>query len=131
MVEALLEFAIALGFFVFALEFFERGHQRFGNVAAAVDAETAGGFGHLAEFCPCCFGLDGRVARRSLNRRGRHRQFASSIARTARIKARTFLMIFLARLRSTPEETSTPQGCSSGSPPAHCPDASRRRRSAC
>src|SRR5208282_3330772 len=43
LVEALLKFAIVLGFFVFALQFVERGHQRFRNVAASVDAETAGG----------------------------------------------------------------------------------------
>src|ERR1019366_9939641 len=46
-IETLLEFAIALGLFVFALEFLERGHQRFRNIAAAVDAEAAGDAGGL------------------------------------------------------------------------------------
>src|SRR5208283_449788 len=101
LVEALLEFAIALCFIVCALQFFERRHQRLRNVAPAVNAETAG---------------HGGFWRRQLVRgllgcgSGRHRQLASSMARTARTKARTFRGSLLPGACSTPEETSTPHG---------------------
>src|SRR5215471_13914088 len=39
-IEALLELPIALGLFVFALQFLERGHQSLGNVASAVAPEA-------------------------------------------------------------------------------------------
>src|SRR5208282_4007821 len=101
-VKTLLELAIALGFFVFALQFIERGHQRLRNVAPAVSAETPGNGGFGPKF-PGCLGLFGCG-------RARHRQLASSMARTARTKARTFRGSLLPGACSTPEETSTPHG---------------------
>src|SRR5450631_300089 len=104
LVESCLELAIALGFFVCALQFIERGHQRFRNVPAAVNSEAPGSGGFWRNFSGCL------VTDLFDCGRSRHGQPASSMACTAWIKARIFRGSFFPGSRSTPEETSTPQG---------------------
>src|SRR5450631_328976 len=104
LVESCLELAVALGFFVCALQFIERGHQRFRNVPAAVNSEAPGSGGFWRNFSGCL------VTDLFDCGRSRHGQPASSMACTAWIKARIFRGSFFPGSRSTPEETSTPQG---------------------
>src|SRR6185436_12866567 len=94
-VQALLKLTVPLRFLVVPLQFVERRHQGFGDIASAIDAEASGsGCSHRLDF-RCC-----------------HLQFFLSACRTASMKARTFFGSFFPGLASTPDATSTPQGFS-------------------
>src|SRR6185437_10656237 len=91
-VQLRLKARICASFCVRALEVFERGHERFGNISPAIRAKTPARVRNSLR-CHACIHF--RLPRAS---------------RTAAIKPRSFFMSFLPGAASTPLQTSTANG---------------------